>query len=191
MRYARQILAVLVTLGIIVLLFVLIARGFRANNSQATVKETSLVSYAGTDSVAQLYIDAPIVLDQDHRTVKISVSREQTEVEIIQGYEGTVVQQEVFPNNTAAYAVFLQALNHLNFAKGNTDPAQADERGYCPAGNRYIYQFVNGDKTLLRYWSTSCGQGTFGGDRPAVRDLFRQQIPPKIFDQLTRSIPLG
>lgn len=189
--YMRRILAVLIGIGVIVLLFVLIVRGFSGGNNQTPIRQTPLVDFAGTDAVAQLYIDGPVVLDQDHRAVKILVSRDQTEIDIIQGYEGTVIDQQVYPNNESAFANFLQALNHLNFTKGNTDPSQRDERGYCASGDRYVYQFANNGDTIFRYWSTSCGQGTFGGNRPAVRDLFRHQIPPKDFNDLTRGIPLG
>jgi hypothetical protein len=190
MSYTRRILAVLIGIGILVLLFVLIVRGFGGGNNQSPIKETKLVDFAATDAVAQLYIDGPVVLDQDHRAVKILVSRDQTEIDIIKGYEGTVIDQQVYPNNEAAYAVFLQALDHLNFDHGNTDPAQRDERGFCAQNDRYVYQLSNNGSTVFRYWSTSCGQGTFGGDRLAVRNLFRHQIPQKDFNDLTRGIPL-
>lgn len=188
--YMRRILAVLIGIGVIVLLFVLIVRGFSGGNNQTPIKQTRLSDFAGTDAVAQLYIDGPVVLDQDHRAIKILVSRDQTEIDIIQGYEGTVINQQVYPNNVAAFAVFLKALDHLNFTKGNTNPSLRDEQGYCASGDRYVYQLSNNGDDVLRFWSTSCGQGTFGGNRPAVRDLFRNQIPQKDFYNLTSGIPL-
>ena len=190
MRYARQILAGLILVGVIVLLFVLIFKGFRSNQS-TPIKQTDLVTYANTGAVAEFYIDGPINLDQDHRTVKIAVSQNQTQIQVVQGYQGSVIQSESFPNNTESYAVFLQALKNLNFAKGNTSAALGDERGYCADGARYIYRFTNSGDTLFRYWSTSCGQGTFGGNRQAVRRLFERQVPEKTFNQLTNGISLS
>lgn len=191
MRYARQILAVLIGLGIIVLVFVLVIKGFHSGNDTSPLKQTKLISYANTDAVSELDIDGPIVDDQDHQTVKITIGQNQSEIEIIKGYQGSVVAQQVFPNNSSAYAVFLQALQHMNFSKGDNDPTKSDERGYCATGNRYIYKLTNGGDQILRYWSTSCGEGTFGGNRGQVLDLFRAQIPEDVFNQLTGDIPLG
>lgn len=97
---------------------------------------------------------------------------------------------QTFPNNSASYANFLQALNRLDFTKGDNASAKQDERGYCSQGDRYIYRFNTGTSDLFRYWTTSCGQGTFGGKREQVRLLFQRQIPTATFDHLTSRIPL-
>lgn len=182
----RAVLGILIGLGLIVLVFVLILRSF-AGGGKENQNQIDLVTYANTNAVAQLVLDAPVVADQNHHTVKITVSQNQTEIDIIQGYQGNVVTTRSYPNNTQAYAVFLQSLNRINFASGNSDPAQHDERGYCAEGNRYIYSFISGGRDLLRFWSTSCkGQGTFGGSPDQTRWLFEQQIPD--FDELTNPI---
>lgn len=187
----RTIIAALVGIGIVVLVIVLLVKAFSGGKA-APVTSPELVTYATTSAIAQLYIDGPIVSDQEHRAVRITIGQNQAQIDILQGYQDTVVQSQTFENNSTGYAVFLQALNHLNFTKGNNDPSQQDQRGYCPTGDRYIYKFTDGTgKQLFRFWSTSCGQGTFGGNRPQVIQLFERQIPVKIFDQLVGDIPIG
>lgn len=182
----RAVLGILIGLGLIVLVFVLILKGF-SGGSNSTKPSIDLVTYAGSNAVAQLVLDGPVNADQDHRTVRISVSQNQTQFELIQGYQGNVIRQQTFPNNQPAFAVFLQALNHQNFTRGDNDPSRQDERGYCPQGSRYIYSLNQGGDTVLRYWSTSCsGQGTFGGNASVVRNLFERQIPG--FDDLTSDL---
>lgn len=191
MRNIRSIIVALVGIGIVVLVIVLLVKAIFGGGSSTPAKQINLVSYASTGATAELYIDGPVRSDQEHHAVKISVSQNQAEIDIFQGYEGNVVQMQTFPNNSASYANFLQALNHLNFTKGDNDPAKQDERGFCAPENRFIYTFTNDGKKLFRYWTTSCGGGTFGGNRQQVRQLFERQIPEKMFDQLTASIPLG
>jgi hypothetical protein len=71
----------------------------------------------------------------------------------------------------------LRALDLLGYTEGNDASELADERGYCPAGRRYIYAIADGSDILQRYWSTSCGEGTFAGRTKGVRALFQAQIP--------------
>jgi hypothetical protein len=118
------------------------------------------------------------------------ISGTQNQIQLIQGYQGTVIDSRTYSNNSASYATFLQALKLANFTKGDSK-STADYRGYCPEGDRYVYTFNDGYKDLFTYWSTSCGQGTFSGNRTLVRELFERQIPEKDFDHLTGSVPLN
>lgn len=188
MRNIRSIIVALVGIGTVVLVITLLIKALTGGSTPAA--QINLVSYANTNATAELYIDGPVVSDLEHWAVKITVSQSQAEIDIIQGYQGSVAHMQVFPNNSASYANFLQALNRLNFTKGNNDPTKQDERGYCAQEDRYIYIFNNGQKNLFRYWSTSCGQGTFGGNRPQVQQLFERQIPQKVFEDLTVNFPL-
>lgn len=187
--FIRPIIAGLIGIGLIVLIIVLIVKAFSGGNSGT--KPINLVSYAGTDATAQLYISGPIVSDQEHRAVRITVGSGQTEIDIIQGYQDNIIHTKTYANNPSSYAVFLKALGHLNFTQGNSDPAQQDERGFCAQADRFIYSFATANGNLFRYWSTSCGEGTFGGDRAGVQQLFERQIPTSDFEQLTGDIPLS
>lgn len=188
----RRILIALVGIGLILLVFVLVIKGITGHKkSSSPIKQSNLSQYADTDATAQLYIDGPIKIDQDHRAVKISVNKTQTQIDIIQGYQGNVINTQTFANNQPAYAVFLQALKLQDFAKGNTSPGAGDERGVCPNNDRFIYSLVNNNSNVFRFWSTSCGGGTFSGKGSEVRRLFIRQIPQTEFNKLTSGIPLG
>ena len=190
MRYIRSILAVLIGLGLIVLVFVLVARGFSNAGQTSTAPSYSLGSYADTDATAQLTIDGPVNNDVDHRSFRLTIGKDSSTFELIQGYQGTVIRSNTYPNNSSAYAVFLKSLDRLGFSRGNTSSALKDERGFCPAGSRFIYQFDSQGSTKFRFWSTSCGDGTFSGQRSAVRQLFYAQIPRSDFSAVTRGAPM-
>ncbi len=186
-QYIKQILAALIGIGLIILIIVLIVRGFSSTGVPS--KSIDLVTFAKTNATAVLYVDGPINDDSDHRTIKIFVDRNQVGIDIIQGYQGNVIDGRRYTNNQQGYAVFLQALAHLNFTKGSSSAKLQDERGYCPTGNRFIYQFLASGSSSFRYWSTSCGQGSFGGTSNPVHDLFYSQIPEQDFNQLSGDIP--
>jgi hypothetical protein len=191
MDRVKYVIAGLIGLGLIVLVFALIIRGFSGGGTSTGEKPLDLPSYAATDAVAELDIQGPIVLDQNYRVVRIQVAQTLTRIEIIKGYQNTVIERQSFENNETAYFNFLRALQLQGYTNGNSDPAQADETGYCPQGNRFVYRFSEDDVDLMRFWSTTCGDGTFSGDRSQVRQLFIRQIPPDVYNRLTRGIPIG
>lgn len=175
----KQILAVLIGLGMIILIIVLIVRGFSGGGSEPeTTKQVELTAYATTTSTASLTVDGPIVADVDHRTTKISVRSSDVTVEVVQGYEGNVINRATFPNNANSYDIFLRALEGQGFTQGDNNKELADERGACPSGLRYVYSLTDGAQDVFRFWSTSCGgQGTFQGNAESVQNLFRVQVP--------------
>ena len=188
--YIRPILAGLVGIGLVVLVIVLIVKAFTGTASAPTSR-TNITNYVNTPGAnVNVLIDAPTGIDQDHRQVKISVSATQNEIDILQGYQGTVINSMKYPNNTAAFSAFLQTINLLGFSKGKVGPSNYS--GYCPTGNRYLYTFNNGTNNVFSYWSTSCGgQGTFQGNASQILVQFTLQIPSADFNQLAGSIPLG
>lgn len=120
--------------------------------------------------------------------MRISVGADQSTIEIYQGYQNNVIQRKTYSNNSTSYAQFLRALQLVGYTRGSSDPNKKDERGFCPDGERYVFEIVADGSDTQRYWSTSCGgQGNFGGSASRVRLLFRQQIPD--YDELVS--PLG
>lgn len=186
----RPILVGLVAIGLVVLVIVLIVKAL-VGPPTAPSSQTDITSYVNMPNAsATLLVDAPTNVDQDHRQVKITVSATQNEIDVIQGYQGTVIANQSYANNSSAFAAFLQTLKLMNFSKGTV--SSANYQGYCPAGDRYVFTFNNGEKDLFKYWSTSCGgQGTFGGNVGQVLEQFRRQIPQADFDQLTSDVSLG
>ncbi len=176
MKYFLGFLAVV---GLIVLVFVLVLGGLGGGKKGAPNKpsEVILSDYTNTATIMRLTVDGPVNADQLHKAVRITVGRDQNVIELITGYQGTVAKKQSYNTNTQAYETFLRSLQKLNFTKGDSTPALADERGFCPSGERYIYEIMSGVDTVERYWGSTCGQGTFKGIGPSVRALFRAQIP--------------
>jgi len=185
----RTIIAALVGIGIVVLFIVLMFRLF-THHGTTTTPATNLGNYSDTNAEVTLLIDAPTNVDQDHRQVRITVSGTQNKIEVMQGYQGTVTASRTYASNSASFAAFLQSLKLANFTKGNTK-STTDYRGYCPLGDRYVYTFNDGYKDLFSFWATSCGQGTYSGNRSLTRSLFLKQVPAHDLSQLTGSIPLN
>lgn len=171
----RPIIVAMVSIGLVVLVVVLIIKGI-TGHAGAPTHQLNVTKYADSPAVATLLIDAPTSVDQDHRQVRITVSGTQNQIDVMQGYQGAIIKSQTYSNNPAAFGAFLQSVQLLNFSRGLS--THTDYRGYCAAGNRYVYTFSDGQKDLFTYWSTSCGgQGTFKGAPVAVRQLFERQVP--------------
>lgn len=190
MRVIRTIIFLLVCIGLIWLVVLLFASIFRGSNQTTVTTTTELSSYARTGTTAQLVMDGPVIINQDHRSVRITVESTQSKIELISGYDGSVVRQDVFPNTQESYSVFLRSLDGLGFTKGNKS-VTTDERGQCPLQNRYVYKLTNNGNDVFRYWSTSCGTGSFGGVRASVRTLFQRQIPTATYNDYLRGLSLS
>jgi hypothetical protein len=179
----RYFVGFLITVGLIIFVIILLFRG------GGPVKEPLfLPDYAGTTAIARYVIDTEISSPQTHRSVEITVGNQTSTLSVLKGYDGDIERTKSYDMTDTAYDVFLHALQVSGFTQGNDNPEFRDERGQCPLGNRYIYEMVNDDERLMRFWSTSCNTGTFKGEADAVRELFEKQIPD--FDDLTDGLNL-
>jgi hypothetical protein len=171
----RYFLGFLAAIGLIIVVFILILRGFTSRTPESTI---NLLDYANTTAVMRLTVDGPIDAETVHDRYRIVVGRDEASIERTRGYEGAQSEFHSFESNRTAYANFLRALQLQGFTKGDPSPERADERGNCPDGSRYIFEIIDGkQKRVQRFWSTSCGKGTFGGSSAQVRQLFLRQIP--------------
>src|SRR6476620_4225862 len=91
----RNVLAVLVGAGLMVLLIVLLFKAIFGHTA-APQKQVDLTKYADSNAVATLLVDGPTNLDQNHYQVRITVSAIQNEIEVIQGYQGDVVRSQSY-----------------------------------------------------------------------------------------------
>ncbi len=180
----RYLIGFLGAITILILIIVLIVRG-GGNNAPQLV---DLADYTTSSSQVVFINDGPVSASQTHDVVKITVNQSETTIDVIKGYEGQVVDSRTYPMNPNSYAAFLLSLKHANFNLGDTNSNLSDERGYCPTGDRYVYQLKDGESNVLRFWNTSCGTkfGTFKGQGPLIRQLFRMQIPD--YDSLTTNL---
>jgi len=189
--YLRYFIGFLVTIGLIILLVVLLFSGGGDNNGNGSQNGGNqpatgskpktvddLAAYASSDAVARLTIDGPIVADQNHQAVRITVGQDDTTYEQISGYQGSVVKQQSFVNNQNAYSNFLYALGRAGFLKGDDSKTLANEKGYCSTGNRYVFELIEDGNDIQRYWATNCGNPkTYKGNLNLTLTLFRAQVP--------------
>lgn len=186
----RYFIGFIVSIGLIILVFILILKGFSGGGAKQSTK-TELVNYANSAVQMRMTVDGPIVADAEHNAYRITVSRDETTLETFRGYESTLIHVQRYDNNPVSYANFLRALDLAGFSRGVTPSGGKDERGVCAVGDRYIMEIINGSSRIQRFWSTSCrGQGTFKGSVQEVRRLFRVQIPQKDMSKLTANLNL-
>lgn len=170
----KYFLGFLASIGLIVAVVILVLRGFSGGPKK---NQVLLASYANGDTSVAFTVDGPINSDQNHRGYHITVSENQVEIQIYQGYQNTVTLDKTYSNNQAAFSDFLHALDLAGYTKGNSDPKKADESGQCATGDRYVYEVQGTAAPNERYWSTTCGGGTFQGKAAQVQTLFQKQVP--------------
>lgn len=184
----RYFIGFLVTIGLLIVLIILLFHG----NNKTTVPTTSvpLVSYASNSSQVRLTIDGPVIADQSHQQIQISVNKNVVTYEHIQGYNGKVEDLRQYDNNENSYATFLHSLQIAGFTLGDTGSALKDERGHCALGTRNIYELIQNGKDLERFWTTSCGTKvrTYYGLSDVTISLFKAQVPG--FQDLTKDIKI-
>ena len=172
----RYFIGFMVTIGLIILLIVLLFHGGGKPKITSTAK--TLTSYASTDAQVSMTIDGPVNAASQHQQIRITVDRDNVTYQHILGYDNNVVDTQIFANTENSYNVFLHALKHAGFTKGDNSAALRDELGYCPTGNRYIFELDQDNNNLERYWSTSCGSPkTYLGAVGLTINLFQAQVP--------------
>ena len=174
MRYFAGFIA---TIALIILLIVLLFHGGGKPKVHSTSR--TLDSYATTDAEVSLTIQGPITANQTHQSIKITVTNNAATYQQIQGYQGDIQKQQTYGNNVDSYTNFLFAIERAGFTEGDTSASLKDERGYCPLGNRYIFEASQDGKQLMRYWTTNCSgtPSTFKGATSTIITLFQDQIP--------------
>lgn len=187
----RYVIGFIGIIAILILIIVLIVRGAGGggggNNASQNI---DLADYATSTSQVSYTVEGPVSASQTHQSIRISVDQSEATVEVIQGYEGHVTRSKTYPMNSSAYTSFLLSLKHAGYTLGDSNPDIKDERGYCPTGDRYVYELKDNDEEVQRYWNTSCDakQGTFKGQSSLIGELFGLQIPD--YDDVTSDVSL-
>jgi hypothetical protein len=172
----RYFIGFLVTVLLIITLIVLLFNGGGKQNVKTTKK--SLTSYASTDAEVSMTIAGPIVYNTDHSEVRVTVGRDNVTFQQIKGYDGQVVNTQIFENTQNSYDAFLHALQHAGFTRGDNNPALKNDVGYCSTGQRYIFQMNQDGEELQRYWASGCGgTKTYLGAINLTLTLFQAQVP--------------
>jgi hypothetical protein len=174
----RYFLSFLFIVGLVILAFILVVDGFRG--SPAAKAPAPLASYANTATQVEVTEDGPINADQSHNELDMTVGSSVNQINVEQGYQGTIIRSGNYANNTAAYTEFLNALQLAGFNLGETgSKVNSNPSGYCATGSRYTYEIINSDGSVIQnFWSTSCDDsGTYKGNAAAVMGLFIAQFP--------------
>lgn len=172
----RYYIGFLIAIGLSIIVILLLFAGGGGGGNKAAAPKT-LYSYADTDAVVSVTIDGPINADSQHESIRMSVSSTDAVIQEFQGYQGTLVATQSYPNNTDAYYAFLRALSIAGFTLGNTDPALANDTGYCSQGSRYDYRITQDGKNIEHFWWTNCGSATYKGNPSVTLQLFQAQFP--------------
>lgn len=193
----RYFVGFLIATGLFILLVVLLLTGGHGGNGNKQIQTTGekprtvseLAAYADTSAVVRMTDDGEINADQTHTTLRITVGQDDVTYEQIQGYQGTVVNKQVYNNNQNAYSNFLYALGHAGYTLGVDNSKFGSEKGLCPLGHRYIFELMDGDHDIQRYWATNCGSGspkTYKGNLNLTVNLFQLQVPA--YQDLTQDL---
>jgi len=168
---------------IIVLIFVigiaLIFGGHKKGTKTPQPVPKTLPEYASTDARVSFTVDGSITGDDTKRAIWIIIGKDQRTLEVVQGYNGHVIQTNTQPNNQAAYSAFLKSIYNAGFTfqrKGTK--LTADYSVICPLQNRYIFSLQQGNQSISQLWTSDCGiaTGDFGGDFDSIQALFQLQI---------------
>ncbi len=184
----RYYVGILITFVLILILVLLVVH--KPGKGTVPLTNKPLYDYATTNSEVRLTIDGPINANIDHQQVQITANANTVTFDQLQGYEGKVVVQQQFVNSNGAYSAFLRALSLAGYTNGNTAKALSNEQGYCPLGARYVFELIENNKDLLRFWATSCSgvTKTYNGDLPLTLSLFEAQVPN--YQTLVRNVNL-
>lgn len=187
MRYFLGIIGAFI---LIILAIILIFRMGGNDEADKGTPQTDLTEYVNSDAVARLTMDGKVVAREKHYAIRITVGRTNRTIEVLNGYEGEVVQSREYGNDIAAYDVLLHAIQNAGFANEKPGGTEQELTGMCPLGNRYIYELTENGNDKVKLWSTSCSgkEGDFAGNAALVRQLFQAQIPD--YQEVTRQIRL-
>lgn len=183
MQELGRIVSIIVVVVIAILLLVaggniIIGLVSSPSDEESQKPTVVLTNYANANSSVSFEIDGPIVGDEQHNAVRMTVSADERTLQIYEGYDGTVIDEQRFSNTLDAYRAFLSALAFEGFTaekKTNLDSVA----GVCPDARRYISQVRANDQLIQELWTGSCrrGEGTLAADNTEIRDLFIEQIP--------------
>lgn len=178
MRYG---IAVLVAVFLLIIgSVVIISRSIGSGPAQVeSARVTKVAEYSASDDARVSWtVQGPLVGDDEYQAVRITISQDKRVAEFLRGYALRVENRVEQDNSPEGFVAFTRALDEAGFGQ-ERNVEQADERGVCPTGNRYVYRLTEGSNEVMRTWSDDCDDdnGPFAGpDAFEVHELFRMQI---------------
>jgi hypothetical protein len=184
----RYLIGVLVVIALLAATIVWLVARPPAERREAQ-QQINLTEFVATPASVTLTREGRIVGEEEHNSIRITVNRNQRQIEHIRGYNGRVVNSLTYPNTQPAFDHFMHALVVAGFTT-QQKPRYESLKGVCPFGNRFIYELTKDGRPIMRLWSTSCRRedGSFAGRADQVRRLFIGQIPQ--YREFTRGLAL-
>lgn len=180
-------------LAVIIILIVgivfLFTRDSGRDNNLPAEQRVDTTEYISEPSVVTYITEGRLNAEEEHRSIRISISRNVRSLDVLGGYNGTILRTNSFPNTQSAYDEFMHALDKAGFTR-KQKAVYSSEKGVCPLGRRYIYRLDGLGEEVSRLWSTSCSnkEGSFAGNASLIRQLFENQIPE--YYKLTSDVSL-
>lgn len=160
---------------LVIFIVVLVARGGNDSASDK-VPAPQLADAAASGAVFRFTEAGPIVAEENHYRIVISVSRFKREVFVYRGYNDVQVATQSFSNTDTAFEEFLSALDRAGYT-GERRTKYESEAGLCPTRQRYVFTSDQFGEEFRR-WTTDCAErGNYGGEFGVSRSLFQTQIP--------------
>lgn len=185
MKYFTFVLVVLVILISSIVLMV----NRKPSSTPANVPNVDIVKYIDTGATVVFTEYGELTSEEERLAIRISVSRNQRKIEVLQGYNEKVIKEQTLSNTAAAYDEFVNSIKKAGYDKWKKSKYNND-KGVCPQGTKTTYKLVDGNEELLSLWATSCGKsdGNFDGSSEIVKWLFEKQIPD--FETITENVEL-
>jgi len=172
----KYFIGFMITIGLLILLIILLMRGGGDTVKPKTTK--TLASYSSTNAEVSFLNSGPINAASEHNQILITVDRDYVTYRQLIGYDGQVVVTRRFKNTQNAYNNFLSALGRAGFTKGRIAENLLSEKGFCPLGQRFVFEMNQGTEQIQRYWATNCGNPkTYLGNLSVTISLFQAQVP--------------
>ena len=166
--------------AIVIILLVLVLYLIFHHSAPAPSTSRKLETYSNDPSAqVSMLIDGPVNAPSLHNQVQIIITDHSSTINVLKGYNGTIIRSKVYANTAASFHVFLRSLMYAEFNTGSNNPNLSEASGYCPLGDRYIFSFNADGSQKQRYWTTDCpgDPHTFDGNKALCMQLFENQIP--------------
>jgi len=190
--YLGRLIAIFAGIFLFVLILVLLFTGGGKKPAVTGVQLRPLPDYAETNATVSFTTQGIVNADDLHRSIRITISANQSQLDVLQGYNPRVISSKTFVNNQEAYTVFLKSIDKVGFLTKIKNPkVTADPAGYCPLGYRYVYELNNDGDELSHLWASTCGKsvGTSNAAVSTLNILFENQIPN--YDTLVNQVNLS
>ena len=173
----RYLIGFFALAGLGILLAVLLLT--HSTKPKTTPKPINFSTYAYSSSEVTVNIDGPIVANESHNSIIVSVNKDSASYSLIQGYDGNVISSKIFNNTQNSYKNFLYSLYYAGYTEGELLSGFPNNIGLCSSGTKYDYYLYNNGQTIQHFWTTNCPgtPKTYLGNQPQTLSLFEAQIP--------------